>query len=356
MSDLKLEYLPYHLKFREPAGTSRGILIEKLTYLIRISQREHPECVGYGEVPVFPGLSAESPEEVLLRLKTIAATGLSLEDTIKEEMSSVQMGLETALLNLKNGGGALVFDSPFTNNPGRNGIEINGLIWMGNFNKMRERVDEKLSRGFRCIKIKIGAIDREEELELIRYVRDKGGSTLSIRLDANGAFTPEESISRLEELAHYGIHSIEQPIRPGNPEEMRKICRDSPIPVALDEELIGLSIGPERDELLDFIKPQYIILKPALCFGFTGARDWITRAGERGMGWWITSALESSVGLNAIAQFTATLQPKLPQGLGTGNLFINNLPSTLSLKGDRLHFSGEGDCMMEALSHLPWQN
>lgn len=329
-----LEYYPYSLKFKEPAGTSRGILTEKPTYIIKLYEEENPEIAGYGEVPFFPGLSVETKEEVEGRLFELQQGSLSETTLLEENISSVRMGIETALLDLKNGGKGLIFPSPFTD--GETEIEINGLIWMGDYRKMRERVDEKLKENFKCIKIKIGAIESEEETGLIEYVREKGGKDLTIRLDANGAFSPDECLNILERLARYDIHSVEQPIRRGDPYEMRRICKDSPIPIALDEELIGIPTGKKRDELLDIIQPSYIILKPALCHGFSGASDWIKRAEKRGIGWWVTSALESSIGLNAIAQYTATLNPKIPQGLGTGSLYINNFPSKLHLRGDKL--------------------
>ena len=298
---------------------------------------------GYGEVPVFQGLSTESPEMVEASLKEL--TGITLTpDILANEglFSSVRFGLEQAF-----------YDISHKDNP-RGEIIINGLVWMGNYDIMKCRVIDKIRSGFRCIKVKIGAINFEEELSLLRLIRKLGGPNITIRVDANGGFTPEECPAALERLAEFDIHSIEQPIKNGQWEEMREICRYSPVPVALDEELIGLLPGPRRSELLEMIAPQYIILKPALCFGFFGASDWISRAEEHGVGWWITSALESSVGLYGIACYTLGMHARGPQGLGTGNLFTNNLPSRLSLSGDTLSFNESEHNYYTVLSSLPW--
>lgn len=347
---IKFQYIPYSLVFKDPAGTSRGVLKEKQTFFVRISFIDNPSRAFYAEVPFFPGLSSESLEEVEGELLQ-----RSLSDNLEEclapsSLSSVNFGVEQLKAALKHCRAHLFFPSDFTD--GSLSIEINGLIWMGNFEEMRKRVDEKIKDGFHCIKIKIGAINWEEETFLIEYVRKSGGDKLIIRLDANGAFTPDECFSRLEDLSRFNIHSIEQPIKAGQPEVLRKICRESPIPIALDEELIGLPPGEERNRLLDFISPHYLVLKPALCHGFSGAADWIIRAEEREIGWWITSALESNIGLSAIAQFTGLYAPSLPQGLGTGNLYLNNFSSRLRLEKDRLHFTQHSCIDFQQLSLL----
>lgn len=350
--NIRISYVPYRLRFKEPGGTSRGILTEKLTFFIRIANADDPSMVGYGEVPFFPGLSKELPEELEAALRSFIAVSSPAGLRSLSPPSSLVFGLEQACSSFGLQGKGLVFPSPFTE--GRSGIEINGLIWMGSPDVMRRRVEEKLEQGFRCIKIKIGAIDWEEELNLIRFVRRQGGPALSIRVDANGAFSPADCLPRLNQLADLGVHSIEQPVRQGNLEAMKRLCAVSPVPIALDEELIGIPVGPERSRLLDFVRPQFLILKPALCFGFTGALDWIRRAAEMDIGWWITSALESSVGLDAIAQFTGSLGPSLPQGLGTGNLFTNNFASPLRLSSDRLSYTGSPVPYASELESLDW--
>lgn len=346
----QFSFSPYSLHFNEPGGTSRGILTEKFTYFIRIINIEN-DVTGYGEVPVFSGLSKESPTELNITLHKLASGELNLWHFDYNQISSLSMGIETALNDINHGGSGIIFPSDFIN--GKTEILINGLIWMGKFEKMLERIDEKLEEHFTCIKIKIGAIDWEKELDLIRYIRMKGGNDVTVRVDANGAFK-SDCLGKIYQLADLGVHSIEQPIPAGCSEEMKKLCRQSPVPIALDEELIGLPVGDQRWEILDKIRPQYIILKPALCYGFKGASDWIERAEEMNIGWWITSALESSVGLNAIAQYTGAFHTTLPQGLGTGKLFTNNLSSPLILKGDKLKYDKSVYPMRKELSQLNW--
>ena len=252
-----------------------------------------------------------------------------------EEWSSIRFGVEMALQDLAMGGRQLYFPSAFTE--GRLAIEINGLIWMGDKSTMLQRIQQKLEAGFHCIKLKIGAIDFEAELSLLQYIRERfSREKVELRVDANGAFAPEEAMSKLEALAAFGLHSIEQPIRQGQWEEMAHLCRETPIPIALDEELIGVYGRKKKLELLEKVQPQYIILKPALCGGFSGAREWIELAEKRGIGWWVTSALESNIGLNALAQWVATLGNPMPQGLGTGQLYTNNLWSPLRQEGECL--------------------
>lgn len=335
MEKFKVSFAPYTLDFINPAGTSRGILKTKLTYFIKIESNLYPGEVGYGEVPYFHGLSPESQDH--LESLLVSLTQYHTEDSLLEiaKLSSPTLfGVEQAICAIKNKG--LIFPSPFTK--GTRQIQINGLIWMNPFEIMKEAVKKKLEQGFQCIKLKIGAINWDDEIDLIRYIRNQFSSSIMIRVDANGAFAPEDCMKKLDELSKYDIHSIEQPIRAGNFQEMKRICEMSPIPVALDEELIGHPVSEERSQLLEFIRPSFIILKPALCYGFSGAYDWISRAKKLNIGWWITSAIESSVGLNAIAQFTGKLGPKDPQGLGTGSLFLNNFASQLNLNGELLSF------------------
>lgn len=355
---IKIDYRPYILKFRFEAGTSRGVMSEKLTYFIRICNIDNPQQTGYGEVPFFEGLSAESREETEAALKRLGEIDDLSELSGSGFYSCIAFGVEMALKDFDNFGSGIYFKSSFTE--GLRSIPINGLVWMGNPDLMKSRVDEKLKEGFRCIKIKIGAINWEDELSLIKYVRDAGGADLIIRLDANGAFKEDGCLKKLEQLSKYGIHSIEQPIRQGNIAALEKICRESPIPIALDEELIGIPPGSQRAELLEYVIPHYLVLKPALCYGFSGASDWIERAGRHGIEWWVTSALESNVGLDAISQYTAFRLGCPPtdnmterfQGLGTGNLYSNNFTSPLTLDGERLRFNGKSTAFRNELRHL----
>lgn len=331
----RAEYSRYLLHFKEDAGTSRGVLKEKETFFVKVWDESCPEVFGMGECALFRGLSAddrknyeEKLEEVCLRIEEVKMEEL-------EEWSSIRFGVEMALQDLAMGGCQLYFPSAFTE--GRQAIEINGLIWMGDKSTMLQRIQQKLEAGFHCIKLKIGAIDFEAELSLLQYIRERFScEKVELRVDANGAFAPEEAMSKLEALAAFGLHSIEQPIRQGQWEEMAHLCRETPIPIALDEELIGVYGRKKKLELLEKVQPQYIILKPALCGGFSGAREWMELAEKRGIGWWVTSALESNIGLNALAQWVATLGNPMPQGLGTGQLYTNNLWSPLRQEGECL--------------------
>ncbi len=251
---------------------------------------------------------------------------------------SIRFGLETALQNFHAGGSWKLWDSDFTR--GQAGITTNGLIWMGTFEEMYARIEEKMQLGFRCIKLKIGAIDFEHELALLAFIRQHfSPEQVELRVDANGAFTPGDAMKKLEKLAAFTLHSIEQPIRAGQWEEMARLCHTSPVAIALDEELIGINERHRKEMLLNTIRPQYIILKPSLHGGIAGAEEWTELARERGIGSWVTSALESNVGLNAIAQWCATRHPVMPQGLGTGLLFTNNIDSPLTMKGEKLWFN-----------------
>lgn len=352
--DMRLEFAPYVLRFKRPSGTSRGILTEKLTYLLRITDQSDPERVGIGEAALFRGLSAEDNDRYVYKLIELLANIALGRPTDLSRHPSIQFGLEQAILDFSNGGKGILFPSPFTR--GEYEIDINGLVWMGPKEDMLEQVERKIADGYKCIKLKIGAIDWASELEIIRGIRERfSPEELTIRVDANGAFTMDNVFPRLRQLDDLGVHSIEQPIRAGNWEQMHTVCKMSPVPVALDEELIGVFDTRDRELLLDVIRPQYIILKPALVGGFSGAREWINLAEKRGIGWWITSALESNVGLNAIAQWTATFQPEIPQGLGTGALFTNNFPSMLSLKGDKLSFLAGTERDNSVFDNLDWR-
>lgn len=336
-SMLNATYQRYQLCFKEPAGTSRGILTEKETYFIRIRDDRFPEVSGIGECGLFRGLSAEDSPDYESRLAEVCRNIDSVDLKELDDASSIRIGVEMALADLKNGGKGIYFPSAFTD--GNKSVEINGLIWMGDRETMLARIEEKLAAGFHCIKLKIGAIDFESELSLLRYIRSRfGRERVELRVDANGAFAPGEAVEKLERLAEFDLHSIEQPIRAGQWEAMARLCAVSPVPVALDEELIGVFPLIEKRRLLSCLHPAYLVLKPTLCGGFAGAEEWIRLAKETGTGWWVTSALESNVGLNALAQWTATLDNAMPQGLGTGKLYTNNIPCCLRQSGEKLSY------------------
>lgn len=334
---MRLAYAPYILKFRSPAGTSRGVMNEKPTFFIKVFDEKDPSKFGIGECAVFPGLSPEADGNYGYKLIELLSNIALGRETDLSRHSSIHFGLEQALRDYAGGCRHLYFPSEFTKGHGI--IEINGLIWMGDFDEMIERIDEKVSQGFHCIKLKIGAIDWRKEVEMIEYVRKKySDSTLQLRVDANGAFSMDNALPRLKRLADLGVHSIEQPIPAGLPELMAFLCKVSPLKIALDESLIGVYGRINKEHLLDTVNPAYLILKPSLCGGFSGADEWIKLAEDRGIGWWVTSALESNVGLNALAQWTATLHTSIPQGLGTGGLYVNNFESPLRLESERLSY------------------
>ena len=327
------------LHFKQPAGTSRGVYTTRKIWLVRLSDGEKQ---GIGECAPLPDLSCDALSDEVYEQKLngfcqdFCQTG-EIDIEALRDYPSMLFGLETALLNLRNGN--RLFDTPFSR--GGEGIPINGLVWMGRYDEMLQRLEEKLEKGFRCIKLKIGAIDFEQELELVRRIRSRFSfHEVELRLDANGAFPYDEALYKLELLSQYAIHSIEQPIRQGQWAYMAELCRESPLPIALDEELIGVNDPEMKSHMLRIIKPRYIILKPSLHGGMMGCREWIQAAKEQGIGSWITSALESNIGLNAIAQFASEVygpQISMPQGLGTGQLFTDNIPMPLKIRGDQLY-------------------
>ena len=325
------------LHFKQPAGTSRGVYTTRKIWLLTV---EHDGRTAIGECAPLPQLSCDDIpdyEAVLRRFcDIIEATGAIPYDEMRN-YPSMLFGVETALAQLSRTDG-LLYDTPFSH--GEEGIPINGLVWMGTHDEMLSRLKEKLALGFRCVKLKIGAIDFAKELDLIQHIRKHfSREEVELRVDANGGFTPDVALERLQELARYDIHSIEQPIMAHQWSEMAQLCQLSPLPIALDEELIGVNSTDEKIRLLDTIKPQYIILKPSLHGGVAGTREWIALANERGIGSWITSALESNIGLNAIAQLAANIYGSkitVPQGLGTGMLFTDNIPMPLEIRNDCL--------------------
>lgn len=328
---LKAVWTKYTLRFLRQSRTSREVLDVKDTYFIKVTDTENPLLTGYGEAGLFKGLSADDTPG-FTRLLDECCDTINCIDIMSIPSSAIRMGLETAIADLKGEGRHQpFFDGAIPP------MRINGLIWMGDKQFMLNEIESKLSQGFRCLKLKIGGIDFENELDILRSIRNRySGDILELRLDANGAFTPENALHRLDCLSAFGIHSIEQPIKAGRIYEMSAICRESPIPIALDEEIIGIRSQQEKTELLNIIRPAYIILKPTLCGGFSEADEWLVTAEKEGIGWWATSALESNIGLNAIARWTASHKVKMPQGLGTGQLYSNNIGSPLRLEGEYL--------------------
>lgn len=332
---MKIDIEERVLHFKQPAGTSRGVYTERRLWLVTMTDGDRR---GVGECAPLPKLSCDDLPDYgrLLRkvCRQVEESG-RIDTEALRPYPSMLFGLETAWRHLHRGD--RLFDTPFAR--GEAGIRINGLVWMGTYKEMYARIRAKLEAGFHCIKLKIGAIDFDEELSLIRFIRGEfPKEQVELRVDANGAFRPEEAPERLRLLARYGLHSIEQPIRAGQWEAMAALCRQTPLPIALDEELIGVNAPQEKARLLDAIQPQYIILKPSLHGGMAGCREWIAMAAERGIGSWLTSALESNIGLNAIAQFCSDVygSTEMPQGLGTGQLFTDNIPMPLEIRGERL--------------------
>ncbi len=335
------------LDFTFPAGTSRGVMNTRTTYFIVLT---HEGKQGIGECAPLPGLSQDYTADmlpvirpVLKRLtdealpRSVAEVNDLLKRVVPTNQPSVRFGLETALLDLLHGGQRHIVPSAMQ--PTFDPVPINGLVWMGDRDLMRRQIDEKLAAGFRCVKMKIGAIDFEEELRLLGYIREHASAEeITLRVDANGAFTPDGALDKLHRLAAYDIHSIEQPIMAGQPKAMAALCRETPVPIALDEELIG---AKDAAGLLDTIQPQYIILKPSLVGGLTASNRWIEQAEARGIDWWATSALESNVGLNAIAQWVAAKRPTLPQGLGTGQLYHNNIDAPIVIEQGYLRYDND---------------
>ncbi|HUX38974.1 MAG TPA: o-succinylbenzoate synthase [Rectinemataceae bacterium] len=355
---IKAEIRRATFRFARMATTSRGTLVDKPVSFILLRDLAAPEVFGIGECSLFPGLSADDRPDFDAKL---AATVGAINEGADPELASwpsIAFGLETALADLEGGGRRLLFPSAFTE--GRAAIPINGLIWMGGLDDMRAQIEAKLAEGFRCIKLKIGSaasaggggLDFEEEFDILSRLRGRyAPGDLEIRVDANGAFAPTEAMAKLERLATLGLHSIEQPIGAGQTEAMARLCATTPLPIALDEELIGISSIEAKRSLLDDIAPQYIILKPGLLGGLASADEWIGLASSRGIDWWATSALETNLGLNAIAQWTYARGCALRQGLSTGKLFESNIASPLELRGEELRYLPERGWDFSILDH-----
>lgn len=334
----KAYFKPYHLIFKQASGTSRGVLKEKKTYFLTLEDGQNK---GIGECGLFKGLSYDDRPDYEDQLQWVCEhIDLGLDELLKKtiDFPSIQFGLEMAFLSLQAQNNFELFPSKFTQ--GQDKIPINGLIWMGEKSFMKSQIEDKIQEGFSCVKLKIGAIDFEEELHLLKYIRQEfSAKDIELRVDANGAFVPIDALEKLKRLSEYDLHSIEQPIKQGQWEAMAALCEKTPLDIALDEELIGVQNVTKRQDLLQTIQPQYIILKPSLVGGFEHSKKWMTMADKQHIGYWITSALESNIGLNAIAQFTYSLGLKRPQGLGTGSLFTNNIKSPLEVKGEYLTYN-----------------
>lgn len=336
---INASFKKHRLVFKKASGTSRGILTTKDTWYLILRDDER---FGIGECGMFRGLSVDDRPDFEQKLQWVCDHIRMGEQELLQaliEFPAIQIGVETAFRSLRSDDPFQIFPSQFSK--GKESIVINGLIWMGSASYMREQIKEKLDQGFNCIKMKIGAIDFETELSLLQSIRSEfNQSEIELRVDANGAFQPKDALEKLKRLSEFQIHSIEQPIKAGQTEEMANLCARSPLAIALDEELIGVVDSEEKKYLINTIKPQYIILKPSLIGGFGGSDEWIEIAEQNHAGWWVTSALESNVGLNAISQYTFIKNSKLPQGLGTGSLFTNNFPSPLTVNNGRLQYIG----------------
>jgi o-succinylbenzoate synthase len=338
---MKASFRNINLQFKFPAGTSRGVLLHKPSSFLIL---EKDGFTGIGECSTIPNLSIDTVETYSEKLEEVCQLlneGYDSSTIVLDDFPSIAFGLETALLDLEANGSKILFPSAFTH--GKTGIPINGLVWMGDKDFMQKQIWEKIAAGYHCIKLKVGAIDFETELEIISGIRNEfSPDDMEIRLDANGGFTPSDALEKLNKLSKFQIHSIEQPIKPRQFEKMAELCRQSPIPIVLDEELIGVK-PTDKEFILEKIKPSYIILKPSLIGGFLESEEWIQLADKHHVNWWITSALEANIGLNAIAQWTFTLNSSLPQGLGTGQLYHNNIPSPLVIEKAKLFYKPDFD-------------
>lgn len=340
---LKASYIKHPMQFILPAGTSRGTLKEKDSWFIILSNSEQANKYGIGECSLIPGLSIDNPTLIEQKIQVLIAelnAGHALSDLFFDDFPALRFAYETAVIDLQAEQERILFPTVFSS--GERGLSINGLIWMGSPASMMEQVSAKVDAGFKILKLKVGAIDFDDEVRILSMIRSSYSKVdLEIRLDANGAWEADEAIEKLNRLAEFHIHSLEQPIKAGNYYKMAKVCSVSPISIALDEELIGVKGEKQKKTMLNIIKPQYIIIKPSLLGGFKESEEWISFARAAKIPWWITSALESNIGLNAIAQWTATKHTSMAQGLGTGQLFSNNIPSPLKIIKDKLWYKTE---------------
>ena len=345
---MKATFQKHILHFKRPSGTSRGILTEKETWFIIL---EKDGKKGIGECGLLRTLSIDDRPDYEEKLRWTCDNIQLGKDLLWEaliEFPSIQFGVEMAFQSLVSETPFLLFPSDFTK--GEKSIPINGLVWMGEADFMKRQIEEKLADGFRCIKLKIGALDFDSELQLLCFIRQHfTPEKIEIRVDANGAFDVSMALDKIKQLAGFKIHSIEQPIQKNQTDSMSELCKATPIPIALDEELIGVFSVEEKEALLLKVKPQYLILKPSFIGGFRGTTEWIVLAEKHQIGWWITSALESNIGLNAIAQWTFMQHNKMPQGLGTGGLYTNNFYCPLAVSQGQLWYHKEEFWQSEGL-------
>lgn len=358
---LKADFVKKTFKFKFDAGTSRGVLREKDSYFVIISDKENSKVVGIGEAAPLKGLSVDDIEDFEKKLEYIIYNfnlldvqvydwniNIIISQLITNDLPSIKFAFETALWDYLNGGKGIIFKNKFSDKSSR--VEINGLIWMGSEEFMQEQIADKLAHGFKTIKMKIGAIDFDTEFKLLKSIRDKfDSSKITLRVDANGSYSISEAREVLKSLQTIEIHSIEQPIKVGQAEEMAVLCRENIVPIALDEELIGVTDYVQKRNMLKMILPQYIIIKPTLVGGIQDSKEWIDAAQQFNVGWWATSALESNVGLNAISQFAAEYAPTIPHGLGTGQLYVENIESPLLVENGYISLTGNSDWNTEEL-------
>ncbi|MBI3141557.1 MAG: o-succinylbenzoate synthase [Bacteroidetes bacterium] len=353
MESFTAEFVKHNLVFKQPANTSRATLTHKNTYYLLLRSDREPDLMGVGECSFIEGLSidnaADFESQLALLCTKINEAGSADVDFDFDAYPSIEFGLEMAIMDLENGGKRCYFEeNEFFH--GERDIAINGLVWMGSVAEMTEQIDDLLAQDYKVVKLKIGSLDFVEELALIKYIRSKHSpAEIEIRLDANGAYRADEALLRLHELAEYGIHSIEQPIATGQWDAMAKLVAESPIDIALDEELIGIQDPEQKELMLSTIRPQYIIIKPSLLGGFGLSEEWMELADKYHIGYWVTSALESNIGLNAIAQWVSDMDLTRPQGLGTGKLYKNNIKSPLVLEQGFLKYDHDRDWDLSVL-------
>lgn len=337
-SVITASYTKYPLTFKKPAGTSRGYLYHQENFFVRLTDSANADCFGLGECGPLVGLSVDDRsdfEAQLARICTEINQGRIIDDLSLDDFPSIAFGLEAAHLDLQHGGNRQLFETPFSR--GKTTLPTHGLIWMADKEGLLNQIQQKIKAGFTCIKLKVGALDFEEECAVLNTIRQVcPPAQIELRLDANGAFSPESAIAKLETLAQFDIQAIEQPIKPGQWRALANLCANSPIAIALDEELIGIKTDADRRALLETTRPQYLVLKPMLIGGFSAADRWIKLAESLGIGWWVNSALEANIGLNAIAQWASSLKSELTHGLGTGQLYTNNISAPIRLTGNGL--------------------
>ena len=333
--DYSWTLIPYTFSFRIPAGTSRGVMHERKSVFVKAQPLNEIEKTFWGEIAPLPGLSPDlldnalQPEHLLQKLKNEAL----YEPESFNGYPAFQFAIESILLQIQSGKPHILFENKFSK--GQSSIPINGLVWMGEKDFLIQQIENLIERGFNAIKLKISHQSFEKDVEVLRFIRTGYSSDkIEIRVDANGSFPLEKAETYLHTLAELEVHSIEQPIATRQWKDLQRLCELTPIKIALDEELIGLN----HFEILEEVRPQCIILKPSLHGGLCKCLHWLKRAEKSSIQWWITSALESNIGLNAIAQFTAEHSIGQLHGLGTGQLFTQNIPSPLTLESQYMHY------------------